>query len=438
MTVNNLPAARSAFRECIKAPKLNKTVTQYSRPGWHNDHRFVLPTGFSLSAKSIGAEHVLVDRKAATLDQTQGGSFEGWREGVAAEIWKGDCPQFSMGALAGMCGVVSSLLMLDHPIIHFSGPPATGKSTAQYVAAGLVANPTPGQGTLVELQQDVEGVLPKGAGTCAHIDDPTKHGSPTTVERLMYRAGSFCPFTVSSVASLEQIVERAGGKMNEGIRRRVLTVDTRKAPRIDPWRADDIKEAAQRNFGHAAPYFLDHLLTKGGTLDRAKLLKEVRDNARDFLGVLVLADGEAVSAARHFGLLLLVGDLMQAAGLIPGDANVVGLLKSVWADWLERRSATPVNRAIAELDAALADAGDLGSDPAAWCWVRDGIGFIPTATLAEIIGEEIKAATVMRHLSDCGRLLPAAGRNLAHSRLPDRTQCQHYRVKVPGTITNKA
>lgn len=427
LPVNSHPAARSAFRNLVKAPKLNKVVTQYSRPGWHG-HDFVLPTGFALSAKRPPF-HVAVAREGATVDQTRGGTHDAWIKGVSEEIWRGDCPQFAMGQLAGMCGVLSSLLLIEHPVIHFSGPSSSGKSTAQVIAAGMTANPAPGQGTLVELQQDVESVLPKGVGTACHIDDPTKHGSPTTVERLMYRAMACCPFTVSSVAGLELIVERAGGKMDEGIRRRVLTVDTRKMPRIDPFRASDIKAAALANYGHAAPWFVDHVLERGGTTARADLLQQVRAHAKALPGDMT--DSETVSAAVHIGLLQLTGELMIGAGLIDPNADITGLLLGVWNDWLERKNATPVNRAVVALEAAQHDAEALGCDPDASCWVQEGVGFIPADKLPEIIGEDIEARHVLRHLKETGRLV-MLGKNMIHNRLPgpDGRELRHYRVRL--------
>ena len=436
LPVNNLPATRAAFRQIVKAPKLDRVVTQYSRPSWHG-HDFVLPTGQLLSAKRPPSQ-VRVAREAATKDQTQGGTYEAWIKGVANEIWKGDTPAHAMGMLAGMAGVITSLLLIDHPVVHFSGPTRTGKSTAQIIGAGLTANPAPGMGTLVLLQEDVEGVLPKGAGTCGHIDDPSKYGSPTTVERLMYRATTTCPFTVSSVAPLATIVERAGGKMNEGIRSRVLTVDTGKAPKIDPFRAEDIKAAALANYGHAAPWFIDHVLERGGTTARAELLQRVRTYVKALPGDMT--DGEVVTAGRHIAVLQVVGEMMIGAGLIPPEADVKGLLLSVWNDWLESKNASPLTRAIARLDAALGDARPPGEDPDALCWVQGGIGIVPTGKIAEIIGEEIDARYVVRHLKEIGRLMPCTAKNLAWPAIDapgGRVRCQHYRIVMPVAHTHK-
>ena len=425
LPITDHPKARAAFRSIVTAPRKLPTVTQYSRPGWHKD-RFVLPNGFAVDGN--GTSPALVAREAATIDQGQGGTFEAWRDGVAAEIWKGDCPQFAMGQLAGLVGVITSLVRTQHPVVHFSGPPSSGKSTAQEIAAGLTCNPAPGQGTLVTLQDDVDSILPKAIGTSAHIDDPTKHGSPTKVERLMYRALEHAPFTVSSVATLETIVERAGGKMDEGVRRRVLTVDTRKIAKISPARANTIKRAAQENYGHAAPWFLDYVIGKGTEFECKALLKMVQDAADKLPGDMM--DGETYSAAQHIGALQVTGELMIGAGLVPEGADVSGVLLGVWNDWLERRSASPVNRAIAELDAALSDAGGLGSDPEALCWTQDGVGYVPTGQIEAIIGSEIKAAIVMRHLKDSGRLIAPAGKGLAWQYLPGQLSCQHYRVRL--------
>jgi hypothetical protein len=235
LVVGSEQIARAAFREIVKSPPVRQRLTQYSRPGWHQDKTrrlFVLPTGVAVDAD--GRQPALVAKEAATEDRETGGSFEAWWAGVGSQIWTGQTPQFAVGLLGGEVGVITTLLRAAHPVLHFSGPPASGKSTAQAILAGLTANPAPKMGTLIELQEDMDGVLPKGVGTCASIDDPTKHGNPNRVEPLMYRAMSSAPLSVSSVASLEEIVERAGSKMGEGIRRRVIVVSTRNMPRIDP------------------------------------------------------------------------------------------------------------------------------------------------------------------------------------------------------------
>jgi hypothetical protein len=46
------------------------------------------------------------------------------------------------------------------------------------------------------------------------------------------------------------------------------------------------------------------------------------------------------------GALHAVGVIMKGCGLIPKDADVNGVLRSVWQDWLDRRTSTPVSLGI--------------------------------------------------------------------------------------------
>jgi Domain of unknown function (DUF927) len=349
LRVNADDRCRTMFRKIVKSGRDLPRVTQYSQPGWHGE-RFVLPTGVAVDR--AGPAPALVARECATVDSSSGGSFEAWWLDVGSQIWTGETPQFCAGLLAGAAGAVTKLLRADHPVVHFSGPPSTGKSTAQIIGAGLTANPEPGRGTLVTLQGAVDETLPKGLGTSAHIDDPTKRGSPRHVERLMYQATEMTPFTVSSVASLEQIVEAAGSRMDEGIRRRVITVDTSKVPRIDFKRADRIKQAALANYGHVMPRIAAELIRQGMHQDPAPLRQIVDDYVDGLPGV---TDSEAYCAAKLIGTLHAVGIIMADAQLIPEGADGGALLQGLWNDWLARRNATPAARGAEDLLRALHD-----------------------------------------------------------------------------------
>jgi hypothetical protein len=125
---------------------------------------------------------------------------------------------------------------------------------------------------------------------------------------------------------------------------------------------------------------------------------------------------------------------MQEAGLVPPGADVAGLLLDAWLAWQESRTDTPVDRAIAAIDAALYDAGTLGDQNAAGGpWQKDGVGYLPTNSIKSIIGDEIGAEIVMRRLKQAGRLICPA-RGLSFPCLPgsreSRLTIRHYRVRL--------
>src|SRR5436190_5423150 len=133
--------ARAALRQLIQGANIgdNDPVIRYSRPGWHGDVQ-VLPTGVT----STGVKAFV----AGGVGSTPGGTYDEWCEHVRDQVWQGDTPQFAVGMLSGLAGIVSSRLACDHPVIYFSGETGSGKSTSQIVGGGVVADPNEGKGTL--------------------------------------------------------------------------------------------------------------------------------------------------------------------------------------------------------------------------------------------------------------------------------------------------
>ena len=240
------------------------------------------------------------------------------------------------------------------------------------------------------------------------------------------------PFTVSSVASLERIVEEAGSRMDEGIRRRVVTVDTSKAPRIDFRKADRIKQAALRNFGHVMPRFATELIKQGLHLDPAPLQKIVDEYVDGLPGV---TNSESYSAAKLIGVLHAVGCIMHDAGLIPAGADGDALLQGLWSDWLTRRNSTAAGRGAEEVLRALRDpenAPALGQ-PGEGIWSADGVGYVQTDTLETIIPADTTVHAVVDWLKGKGMLIIGGkGVNKTWSRLPapDGRELRHYRIKL--------
>ena len=63
--------------------------------------------------------------------------------------------------------------------------------------------------------------IPCGLGTTIHVDDPTKRpsfASAKKIESLIYGLHERTASTVSSVSTLERLIEKAKGTMSDGVR----------------------------------------------------------------------------------------------------------------------------------------------------------------------------------------------------------------------------
>jgi hypothetical protein len=409
--------ARAALRQLIQDSDIatrDEAIVRYSRPGWHGDE-FVLPTGVTARGNKASV--------AGGVRAEYGGTYAEWCEHVRDQIWTGDTPQFAIGMLAGFAGIISSRLDCDHPIIYFKGPTGSGKTTSQIIGAGTVADPNGGRGTLFEVADEIK--INRGLGTCVHIDDPTKRptfASAKKIESLIYGVHGRAAATISSVASLERLIEKAKGTMSEGVRRRVLTIDTENIPRIEIGRADAIKSAAKRYYGHAAVIFA----TQVGDVD--DLQDRVLGCVRLFVGET--NDPELYGIARIAGMLLAAAQIACNCDLVPerGAAQVFPALKEAVDDWIARRRE---GSGLAVIEGLVSEARPLGECPESLVWIgqeRDGEGggarvlYVRTDRLDRGQVRQIKAA---------GKLLELNDNNTAHNYLPrpDGRYLRHYRVR---------
>ena len=412
--------ARAALRRLLQCydsavGSLDK-VTRYSRPGWHKDE-FVLPTGATASGTKAFV--------AGGVSSEVGGTFEEWCEHVRDQIWQGDTPQFAVGMLAGLSGIISSRLACDHPVIYFTGPMGSGKTTSQIIGAGTVANPSEGQGTLFGVNDQID--IHRGLGTCVHVDDPTKRpslASAKKIESLIYGLHERTASTISSVSTLERLIEKAKGTMSDGVRRRVLTIDTGTIEPIDIGRAMAIKSAARRYYGHAAPIFAKDV----GSVDA--LYDRVRMCTASFVGGET-KDAELYGIAWTAGILLATAQIAENCDLVPDGAHaqVFQVLKDAVDDWLGRRKE---GSGLAVIEGLVSEARSLGECQEGQVWVgQDRECGEGAARILYVRTDRLDRGQV-RQIKACGKLLDMNENNLAHNYLPqpDGRFLRHYRVRT--------
>ena len=224
--------------------------------------------------------------------------------------------------LAGFAGIISSRLACDHPVIYFTGPMGSGKTTSQVIGAGTVANPNEGEGTLFGVSDAID--IARGAGTSVHIDDPTKRpslASAKKIESLIYSLYERTAATISSVSHPGTPHRESQGTMSDGVRRRVLTIDTTGIAPIEIGRAMAIKSAAKRYYGHAAPIFARQI----GSVD--DLHDRVRECTKLFVGDT--KDPELYGIGWIAGILLAAAQIGENCELVPegGAEQIFPFLK---------------------------------------------------------------------------------------------------------------
>lgn len=469
LAIGDNPTARAAFRKLLAEWQFDEDeptpiVTVLSRPGWHGEI-FVTPLGEVIAPDGRAVTDRQLNPDVTVTHGSQAGSADAWLKLVSIPSWKGDKPQFALGMMQGLVGVLSSLYGGENAGRYFGGATSSGKTTSQTIGASCVANPSPGKGVLITAKAtDEEFKLARlrAHGTCLHIDEAKNATERKFVEKLAYggRDWTGTPYTLSGVKPVHAWVEKAGGDTEEGIETRLLPVDVGKLPRAVPSEVDAIDRAAKANYGWALPSFVEEVIAKGLHKDAAALRGLVETYARKL--ATDVADVDAHRASKHFGVLWLTGELMHAAGIIPENADVERVVRWAWNDWQASRGfarkaaqeaaegGSDVERSLKALDAFVASRRGPArlvrtervrrmmfpllapSTREIVGWADDGdLVYLKTDCLGAVPGLTIGARQLVNALRAEERLiLPTSTRNCAWTHIPGlQGDFRHYRFK---------
>jgi hypothetical protein len=281
------------------------------------------------------------------VDVDKGGTLDGWKAGVGHAVWAGDTPQYAFGCMTGVAGALVQLADFDTIGFHFLGESGKGKSISQSCGASCVANPKPAKGVLITARgtdNALEGKFEKGNGSSVHLDE-AKTANAKIMELLIFMASSgvgkarmrqdttlrvakswSTVWTFSSEKSLAAILGSVDGELVTGGVVRLMTVPFETCPDIGKDRADAIKEATRTHYGWALPVFVAEVMRQGLHTDRAQLLGRINAYAE-----LLPATSVAAKRARQaFGVVWLVGEIMQACDLAPADADIERVIRWAW------------------------------------------------------------------------------------------------------------
>ena len=312
--------------------------------GWH-EGAFVLPD------EVIGADDVWFQAAGRTAPYGTAGTFEGWKEGVAA-IAQGN-PLLMLAIAAGFAGVLLEPLRIDGAGLHFYGDSSTGKTTA--LVAGISV--WGGQSFRRQWRATANGL--EGAGTM-HTDtllalDEIGECAPRDLYEAAYalangtgksrankhgearKAAQWRVFVLSTGETTIAARIEAGGieaKAGQGLRILDIPVSGRYGLFDDLRGADSgarlsdaLRDAAAKHYGHAGRLFVQRMAAER----RAGV--ELPERLASVLSCFDAPDGQERRAARVLAVAALAGELAIQFGIVdwsPGAPTqaAVGAFKS--------------------------------------------------------------------------------------------------------------
>jgi hypothetical protein len=319
------------------------------RPGFR-EGGFIAPTG-----EVIGVEGVQLDRSTRLGCEHRKGTLEGWIAGAQGVFGLDGAHALHAGILMGWAGAVAGYLG-DEPLAYsFEGPPNSGKSSAQELAAAHWASPKVGEG-LFTVSNSTEAArelaLSRGSGTLTAFDE-IKHLPPQVQADLVFlnqggqgkqrarmKGGEMTAapghnwiggaLIVSAETGFADRLAAGNVVQLGGLGRRIATISTIAAPKYERnSREWGHVRSTLGNFGWSGPAFVRALLE----IDRHR----VREKLDGLITALIDRTDEAkrspavASAARMIATLELAAAVGVKAGLVPDWFDEEALCDHLWA-----------------------------------------------------------------------------------------------------------
>ena len=257
---------------------------------------------------------------------------------------------------------------------------------------------------------------------------------------------TFCMLTSEQAAG--GLVEKAGKVANVGFAARMADIDVSHAVPIPLDKYLSMTALLKGNYGHIGPAFVETLaITK--TITPALLREQIDAKAA------ALADKDAPAllqrSAGVFAVLWQAGELLATFGILPELTDGGGLeydIRRIWGAYAESDEAkalAPAEQAIDTLRETLyaRQGGDVknlrpeegarsGSFAEAVAWYENDVAgttfFVRTNKITGLAGDTLKRRTLTAALLSAAILKPMNEKSVAHSRLPNGEQVQHYRL----------
>lgn len=468
--------------ELLSLIRPENDVVTVSRPGWHGPV-FVSPT-----SEVFGESDNLyrLSEGSRFEDCGKAGSLEAWCRAAQAAL---ECPNgdfLCVGLLSGLAGPLVNLMgSATSLLINFAGTTSRGKTTAQRLGASIWGNPYK-DAALVKFNVTpgaIEAIAAKANGNLLAIDE----GGQSSMTGPQYQTAVFnlaegtgkrrltpsaeekkvrqwsTGITISEEVGFADKVKRDGRSPAAGAVARIWEVSVDDAEELDDETVAEI-EAIQRNYGWAAPVFIQHLIDQGYPKDVERLRERVNEAELN-----LSADHKAPQQRRVAGaaaVLLVAGELAQEAGLIDQGYPIKDVVLRVLQRSYERmaRDIDPVESALSNLREAVLrriglDVREIGyfqdtvhREVIGLFGYPDGpdnyisdngdrddaerVYLLPAEQIMALGGGNVTAKTMASALKKQGYLIPQSGKNSAWAVMPGGDKVSHYRLK--GTFFHES
>jgi hypothetical protein len=326
-----------------------------SKPGWRSDRKtFVCPDGMLVGAN--GGEGIILE--SAFSDQ-RAGSLEGQLQAWKIAFEHGGAHHM-IGCLGGVAGAVVQFCRLGTtPIIALTGGSSGGKTTSMMLAAGswgwpqVLKEDKSRGGVLHSLRSTtnaIEFIAMRSTGTFFGGDE-TAHMESKEMEKLAFMLAegvgkqrmtadikerelkSWSTFAmVSSEIPISKLYENSGESARVGLTARLADINVDDYAQLPDAEYDQMKKIIEENYGWTGPAFVKHMIDSG--LDPATVRDEILANSSSLAGSG--ASPLVRRAAGVFGVLMVVGELLGAAKLLPAGVThgeVSRRIRVVWEDY---------------------------------------------------------------------------------------------------------
>lgn len=424
---------------------------------------FHLPDGRVLAGAGKGQMPIISLKAGAGSDHNASGNLAGWRDGVAA-LARGN-PLLMFAISAALAGAMLGPLGLEGGGFNVYGRTSSGKTTVLFAAQSVFGAPD----DLMQWHatESAFEAAARGSRDGALIVDeiPTRDpGTAKAIGRTLYmlangtgkkrsntRLADIGPatwraiFLTSAEAALPEIHAAARMEMPEGLSVRLADIpakswahggfETLHGHGSPASFSEAVKAMARRDYGHAGPAFIQHLIAaedagKGDTLRQLHdaITKDLVQKVQASGGRAL--DGPELRILRRLAAVSLAGQLASRWGIVewrPEEMrNAVIEIAGFWLGQRRQQLASPVDGAIARIcdyvsrhDDRFVDITEGDFDAVRHDgWYDADMIAISTDTFAQIV-QPLVARTVARELMALGAIIPGGeAQSLQQRRAP--------------------
>lgn len=416
-------------------------------PGQRGYH---LPDGRVLAGAGKGQMPIISLKAGAGNDHNASGNLAGWRDGVAALACGNPLLMFAISA--ALAGAMLDPLGLEGGGFNVYGRTSSGKTTVLFAAQSVFGAPD----DLMQWHatESAFEAAARGSRDGALIVDeiPTRDpGTAKAIGRTLYmlangtgkkrsntRLADIGPaswraiFLTSAEAALPEIHAAARMDMPEGLSVRLADIpakcwahggfETLHGHRSPASFSDGVKAMARRDYGHAGPAFIRHLIAAEGA-GKGDILRQLHDEiTKELVQKLQSSGGRALDGPerrvlRRLAAVSLAGQLASRWGIVewrPQDMrNAVIEIAGFWLAQRRQKLASPVDGAIGRICDYVSRHGDRFVDISKGDfdvirhdgWYDADMIAISTDAFAQIV-QPLGARTVARELMAQGAIIP--------------------------------